>query len=130
MSNLLETMREKAIASLDHSYSPYSHFPVASCLRAEDDSLYCGCNVENASYGLTLCAERSAVANLICAGKKRIKEIVIVAPTEKLCKPCGACRQVLVEFADAKTKVHLFNLNGDSATFMLEELLPMSFELP
>lgn len=112
---------------LKHSYSPYSHFPVACCLRDENGHLHSGCNVENASYGLGLCAETAAICQLVSAGNKRIVEALVLIPGNEICAPCGRCRQVILEFADADTKIHLCTLEGNSAVYTINELIPHAF---
>ena len=91
---LEETAREAAT----RTYSPYSHFPVGAAVLAASGKIYGGCNVENASYGLTICAERTAIFRAIAAGEKSISAIAVYTPTKKLGAPCGACRQVINEF--------------------------------
>ncbi len=110
-----------------NSYSPYSKFRVGCCIKTTDGHLFTGCNVENASYSLTLCAESSAIAQMIANGEKEIAEIVIIGQDDTLCMPCGACRQRLYEFAQPETKVHLANSKQIMQTITLAELLPYAF---
>lgn len=114
---------------LGHSYSPYSHFPVAACLRGISGRLFAGCNIENASYGLTLCAEASALGVMISQGESKITEALILIPGENWCSPCGACRQRLHEFSDTTLVIHLCSLNGNHRSMTLQELLPCPFAL-
>lgn len=107
------------------AYAPYSKFKVGAAILAESGNVYSGCNIENVSYGLTNCAERTAVFKAISEGETRLNVICIVADTEELTPPCGACRQVLAEFNI--DKVILANLQGESIELTLEELLPFSF---
>ena len=112
-----------------NSYSPYSKFKVGACVLFEDGKTYTGCNVENASYGLTLCAERTAIASAIADGQKsKIFAIAIFSPNAKLCYPCGACRQWITEFCkDASVIVE--DSQGNPQSISIKELLPHSFEL-
>lgn len=103
------------------AYVPYSGFAVGAALLAEDGRLFVGCNVENLSYGLTICAERSVVCNAVAAGARRFRAVAIVADTAVPISPCGACRQVLVEFGVAR--VILAN-RQQRLEFAMEELLP------
>ena len=117
---------ERAKAVRLQAYAPYSQFQVGAALLADDGQIYAGCNVENASYGLTICAERSAVFQAVAAGAKKILEIVIAAKPSVT--PCGACRQVLAEFA---VDMPVMLVDPDSATpiaeMTLNELLPFRF---
>ncbi len=108
------------------AYVPYSHFPVGAALVGESGRLYTACNVENASYGLSICAERNAVAQAVAAGERRFRAIAIV--TETGAAPCGACRQVLAEFNPAgDLAVALVDGAGKRRLFTLADLLPHSF---
>ena len=123
----LETQKlmDCAIKARENAYSPYSHFAVGAALLCEDGTLYEGCNIENASYGLTNCAERTAIFKAVSEGHIKFKALAVVADTEGPCAPCGACRQVMVEF-----KIPLIimgNLMGDIKIVSMEELLPFSF---
>ncbi len=120
-------MLTQATQVMHHAFAPYSQFKVGVCLRAEDDSLHAGCNVENASYSLTLCAEASAISQLISEGKKKITEALIISSGPKLCPPCGACRQRLWEFSIPDMLIHLYSLNGQHKTLTMEQLLPFPF---
>lgn len=128
--NTLEKMIKIAREAQKNAYAPYSHYPVGVCLRAEDDQLFAGCNVENVSYGLTQCAEASAIGCLITSGHKRIKEAVIIGSGEALCTPCGACRQRLWEFAlTPDILIHLCNQYKIQLTVPLNKLLPGAFDI-
>ena len=111
----------------ENAYVPYSKFPVGAALLAEDGTVFHGCNVENASYGLTNCAERTAIFKAVSQGVKNFKAIAIVADTEGPCAPCGACRQVIAEFCDGDMPVYLTNLKGDVSETTVKELLPGAF---
>jgi len=116
-----------AYEALRHSYSPYSHYQVGCCLLAENGKLYHGCNIENASYSTTLCAESSALGTMITDGAQHIKAVVIVNHLETACVPCGACRQRLAEFCDDDTRFLLCNKSEILNTFTLADLLPHRF---
>ena len=123
----LETQKlmDCAIKARENAYSPYSHFAVGAALLCEDGTLFEGCNIENASYGLTNCAERTAIFKAVSEGHTTFKALAVVADTEGPCAPCGACRQVMAEF-----KIPLIimgNLMGNIKIVTIEELLPFSF---
>lgn len=115
-----------AKAAREKAYVPYSHFPVGAALLTSDGKLYTGCNIENASFGLTNCAERTAVFKMVSDGHHEFVEIAIVADTDGPVSPCGACRQVLTEFGP-NAKVYLTNLKGDVLRTTAGELLPGFF---
>ena len=123
----LDHMLELARAALANAHAPYSRFRVGACVRAASGRLYAGCNVENASYGLTLCAEGTAIAAMVAAGDRRIVEAVIVTERAEPCPPCGRCRQQLAEFAGPQARVHLAGPEGVRVTLTLGELLPLAF---
>ena len=108
------------------AYAPYSHFAVGAAVLTTDGEIYFGCNVENVSYGLTLCAERVATFTAVAAGQKQITGIAIIADTPQPPTPCGACRQVLFEF-NPRMWVVCANLQGQQRIFHLQELLPEAF---
>ena len=121
----IQKLMDCAIKARENAYSPYSHFAVGAALLCEDGTIYEGCNIENASYGLTNCAERTAIFKAVSEGHTTFKALAVVADTEGPCAPCGACRQVMVEF-----KIPLIimgNLMGDIKIVTIEELLPFSF---
>lgn len=123
----LETQKlmDCAIKARENAYSPYSHFAVGAALLCEDGTLFEGCNIENASYGLTNCAERTAIFKAVSEGHVTFKALAVVADTEGPCAPCGACRQVMAEF-----KIPLIimgNLMGNIKMVTIEEVLPFSF---
>ncbi len=115
----------QAIAVAGRAYAPYSKFQVGAVLVGKDGRTFGGCNVENISFGLTICAERNAVFAAVAAGCREFARIVIVADTEVPASPCGACRQVLAEF-NPDLELVLANFRGQSETFRLSELLPRS----
>lgn len=120
-------MIEKALAVRSHAHAPYSGFHVGACLRTDSGALFAGCNVENAAYPQGQCAEASAIGVMVAAGERRIVEVVVVAEGERLCTPCGGCRQKLSEFGAPDTPVHVCGPEGLRATFSLGELLPHGF---
>lgn len=113
---------------LPHAYAPYSHFPVAACVRTDDGKLFSGCNVENAAFPLTLCAESNAIGAAFSAGYQTVCEVLILVADKKICPPCGACRQRLLECTkDSNIRVHLCTMHGDYICYTLSELLPHAF---
>lgn len=120
-------MIEKAHDVMQHAYAPYSNFTVGACLRTEDDQLFAGCNIENVSYSLTLCAESCALGSLVSAGHRRIVEVVIATKQEAICAPCGACRQRFTEFMDPDTKIYLCSNREIKQVITMADLLPMPF---
>lgn len=117
---------QTAVKMLDMAYIPYSHFPVGAALECEDGTVYTGCNIENAAFPCTICAERTAMFKAISEGNTRFKRIVVAGRSEDFCVPCGSCRQVLREFAP-DIEVICLNGKGEARHFALKELLPESF---
>jgi cytidine deaminase len=111
----------------DQAYAPYSRFPVGAALRTKTGLVFCGCNVENLSYGLTICAERNAIFAAVAAGQREFEAIAVVADSIQPVTPCGACRQVLAEFSPEMT-VCSSNLQGDRFVSTIADLLPRSKE--
>lgn len=118
---------QKAIEMLDRAYVPYSHFPVGAALECADGTVFTGCNVENAAYGPTICAERTAIVKAVSEGYRDFVRIAIVGKSEDFCVPCGTCRQVMKEFAP-DLEVICLNGKGESKKFALKELLPYGFD--
>ena len=110
-----------------HAYAPYSNFPVGAAVRTDDGRRYAGANVENAAYPQGQCAEASAIGAMVAGGGGRVVEVVVAAPSEQECAPCGGCRQRLREFANADAPIHLADLQRVRRTTSLAELLPLSF---
>lgn len=108
-----------------HAYNPYSRFAVGAAIETEDGQVYTGCNVENVSYGLTICAERAAAFAAVCAGKRTWRAMAIV--TDDGSPPCGACRQVLAEFAGPDLPVYVAEAGGSYRGYTLGELFPYPF---
>lgn len=123
---LIQELIDRAKAAYDQAYVPYSHYPVGSAVLFSSGKIYSGCNVENASYGLTVCAERNAIFQAIARGERELKGIVIAVPSEVFPSPCGACRQVIREFA-VDCPVILMNGQGHLRWTSLKVLLPEAF---
>ena len=111
----------------ENAHVPYSQFKVGAAFLTENGSIISGCNVENAAYPQSQCAEASAIGNLISSGYRNIKEVVVVGSGDLLCSPCGGCRQRLREFASLDVAIHMCNSEGHLKTSTLAELLPDSF---
>ena len=118
---------EQAKKARQSSYSPYSNFAVGAALLADNNQVFLGCNVENASYGLTNCAERTAIFKAVSEGQRQFKKLVIIGDTEGPISPCGACRQVMVEFCEPTMPVVLVGDNGVLKETTVGELLPYYF---
>jgi cytidine deaminase len=125
----IEQLLEAAKKAKKNAYSPYSNFRVGSALRTTNGKIYSGCNVENSSYGLTICAERNAIFQMVSQGEQEIEEILILGDTEEFLPPCGACRQVIVEFSKKDTPVYMVNRNGQCKKVTVEEIMPFTFFL-
>lgn len=119
---------QQAIEARKQAYAPYSRFQVGAALLS-GGKIYRGCNVENVSYGLTNCAERTAIFKAVSEGNTKIDAIAIVADTDGPVSPCGACRQVLAEFSDQNTTIYLTNLHGDTEEWTMAQLLPGAFQV-
>lgn len=117
---------QKAQDMLSLSYSPYSHFPVGAAIECTDGTVYTGCNIENAAYGPSICAERVAVFKAVSEGKRDFVRIAVAGSTKAFCAPCGVCRQVLQEFAP-ELEVLLVNCDGETLELTQKDLLPYSF---
>ena len=116
-----------ALSARERAYAPYSKFLVGASVLAKSGKIYTGCNIENASYGLTVCAERNALFSAVGAGEREFTALCVVGDTEEPISPCGACRQVMAEFK--VPRIILANLKGDVKEYTLEELLPYGFSL-
>lgn len=119
---------DKAKDALKNSYSPYSNIKVGAALLSKNKRIFTGCNIENASYSLTICAERSAVFKAVSEGCKEFEAIAIVSNLDKYIYPCGACLQVLSEFSN-NMKVIVANNKGEFKEYAIKELIPYAFEL-
>ena len=118
---------QKAVEMLDRAYVPYSHFPVGAALECSDGTVFTGCNVENAAYGPTICAERTAIVKAVSEGHRDFVRIAIAGKSEDFCVPCGTCRQVMKEFSP-DLEVICLNGKGENKKFALRELLPYGFD--
>lgn len=118
---------ETAIEASKYAYVPYSHFPIGAALVAKNGTVYTGCNVENASFGLTNCGERTAIFKAVSEGVTEFEELVVYGETEKPISPCGACRQVMAEFFEQDLKVTLVAKDKSTVVMTVGELLPYSF---
>lgn len=117
-----------------HAYAPYSGFQVGAALECEDGTIITGCNVENASYGLTICAERNAIFKAVSEGHRKVSCIAIAGREKErefrgVCPPCGACRQVMEEFASPDCRIILGRSDAQIKEYSLQELLPLGFRL-
>jgi cytidine deaminase len=121
------TLTEAALAARKNAHAPYSKFQVGAALEGADGRVYLGCNVENATYGLSVCAERVAVFKAISEGARKFQRIAVVADTDVLTPPCGSCRQILWEFC-GDIEVTLSNLQGKTETLHLKDLFPRPFD--
>jgi len=128
----LRILEDAARTASRNAYAPYSNFAVGAALLAEDGEVYVGCNVENASFGLTVCAERCAVHAAVSEGRGRgdFAALLVFVPGDVCHAPCGACRQVLSEFLLPQTPVYSACDTGEIVAWTMDELLPDSFELP
>ena len=127
MSHNIEELVAAAKEARQNSYAPYSDFRVGAAIETDDGKIYTGCNVESASYGLTVCAERVAIWKAISEGKHKIKNVAVVCDTKELTPPCGVCRQIIWEFG-GNVPVTLANLNGGRETVEMKDLLPRAFD--
>src|SRR5437588_8522310 len=123
----MSTLLDAARAARLNAHAPFSNFKVGAALETEDGHIITGCNVENATYGLTICAERVAVFKAISEGYRSFRRVAIVADTQEPTPPCGACRQILWEFG-GNLDVHLANLTGETGHHQLKMLLPLPFD--
>lgn len=123
----LLTLVNAAKEGFENAYAPYSNFHVGAAALTANGNVVKGCNVENASYGLTVCAERNCLAQGVISGEKSFSAIVIYTNQEKLTPPCGACRQVIVEFLAPDALVMAVNHNNDKKQWTVNELLPDAF---
>ena len=121
-----EELKAAAVAMLDRAYCPYSHFAVGAALECADGTVFTGCNIENAAFSPTICAERTAVAKAVSEGHTDFTRIVIAGRSADFCVPCGVCRQVLREFAP-DLEIICLNGKGEEQVFTLPQLLPHSF---
>ncbi|WP_246940451.1 cytidine deaminase [Bacillus pinisoli] len=123
----IEQLVEEAKKAREMAYVPYSKFKVGAALLTKDGKVYRGCNIENAAYSMTNCAERTALFKAVSEGDKEFSAIAVVADTERPIPPCGACRQVISELCASGMKVYLTNLHGEIHELTVAELLPGAF---
>ena len=123
----VQELVHKAIEARKRAYTPHSKFNVGAVVIDTSGNEITGCNVENASYGLSMCAERTAIFKAVSEGSDAIETVVVVGDTEGPISPCGACRQVIAEFAGEDFTLILANLNGDTKVMTKEEMLPYGF---
>ncbi len=121
-------MKEKLKKLLNNAYAPYSNYQVAAIVVTNDDQIFSGVNVENASYGATICAERNAINSAISKGYKKgdFKELYVMVASDKLAFPCNICRQVIVEFFEMDAKLHLVN-EAQEKTYLMEDIIVYPF---
>jgi len=122
-----EQLMQEARRARQQAYIPYSGFAVGAAVLAGDGKVYHGCNIENASYGLTNCAERTAIFKAVSEGQCKLDAVAVIADTDGPVSPCGACRQVLAEFCDEHTRIFLGNLRGEVEEWTMAQLLPGAF---
>lgn len=118
---------EAAVQAMPQAYVPYSKFPVGACIVTDEGDMYIGVNIENASYGLTNCAERTAIFKAISDGKRSFQHLVVAGDTPEPIAPCGACRQVLAEFCAPDMSVTLLDAKGNMKETTIGQLLPYTF---
>jgi cytidine deaminase len=122
-----DALRQAAIAAREHAHAPYSRFAVGAAVETERGEIFAGCNVENAAYPQTICAERNAVSTAVASGARLLHRVYVVA--EPAAAPCGGCRSVLAEFGTPQTEVMIADLAGQERLVTLGELLPIAFEM-
>jgi cytidine deaminase len=128
MEDSTERLIAAAAKARENAHTPFSRFKVGAALEDRDGRIHTGCNIENASYGLTLCAERVAVFKAVSEGAREFKRVVVVAATDQLTPPCGACRQILWEFC-GNAELVLANLEGKRETMHLADIFPRPFDV-
>lgn len=128
MNDSITRLINEAVSARSRAYAPYSRFRVGAAVAASGGNIYTGCNVENASYGLTCCAERVALFKAVSEGESEFTGIAVVSDSEDFCSPCGACRQVMAEFG-GDIKVYMCNNRGEYKVKSVADLLPGSFNL-
>ncbi|HSE98760.1 MAG TPA: cytidine deaminase [Blastocatellia bacterium] len=123
-----EELIERAGEARRRAHAPYSRFKVGAAVLTPDGRVYTGCNIENSTYSLTMCAERVAIFKAVSEGASKLVKVAVVADHEKLTPPCGCCRQMIWEFAAEGTEVILANLSGDVKKFDIKALFPLAFD--
>ena len=125
---MLDTLLAAALAARENAFAPYSKFRVGAAIEDSAGRIHTGCNVENATYGLTVCAERVAVLKAISEGVSKFRRLAVAADTDRLTPPCGACRQILWEFC-GDIEIALVNPRGKTETYRLKDLFPKPFDV-
>ena len=128
MEDTQKELIKKAKEVREIAFAPYSNFKVGAAVETDEGEIFTGCNVESASYGLTVCGERVAIWKAVSEGKLKFKRIAVVVDTEQLTPPCGACRQIIWEFC-GDIPVIMSNLKGDVEVMQMSELLPRAFDM-
>lgn len=121
------TLEQQALDAREHAHAPYSSFRVGAALECEDGRIFTGCNIENATFGLTICAERVAIFKAISEGGKKFVRIVVATSAKSLTPPCGACRQIIWEFC-GDIPVVMVNTQGQKNTLQMKDLFPHAFD--
>lgn len=129
MNENIKKLLDAARKAKENAYAPYSHFHVGAALMTPNKTIYSGCNVENTSYGLTICAERNAIFQMAAKGERQITDILVIGDTDQFLPPCGACRQVIAEFSKKETNIYMCNKNGDIKQTTVDEIIPYTFFL-
>jgi len=129
MKKEFQQLLDAATKAKNNAYAPYSNFHVGAALLTSSGKLFPGCNLENSSYGLTICAERNAICRMVADGERQIASILVIGDTEEFLPPCGACRQVIAEFSSPDTVIYMCNKNGDCKETTLSRILPFTFFL-
>lgn len=122
-----QELLECAKQAREKAYVPYSRFAVGAAVETKAGNIYAGCNIENAAYPTTCCAERVAIFNAVSAGEKDFRALAVIADTDQPVSPCGSCRQVMSEFFSPETKIILGHLKGEKRVVTIKDLLPFSF---
>jgi cytidine deaminase len=122
-----DRLLEAALAARANAFAPFSKFQVGAAVEDADGRIHTGCNIENATYGLTICAERVAIFKAVSEGARQFRRIAVAADTDALTPPCGACRQILWEFC-GDVEIALVNLRGKTETYRLKDLFPKPFD--
>jgi len=124
---MTDPLLDAALVARQHAFAPYSKFQVGAAIEDSDGRIHTGCNVENATYGLTVCAERVAVFKAISEGARQFRRVAVAADTDSLTPPCGACRQILWEFC-GDVEIVLVNPRGKIETYRMRDLFPKPFD--
>jgi cytidine deaminase len=127
--NDFKILLKAAIKAKENAYAPYSNFHVGAALLTTNGLIFSGCNVENTSYGLTICAERNAIFKMVSEGERKIEKILVIGDTEEFLPPCGACRQVIFEFSREESLVYMCNKHGECKKVTIREIIPFAFSL-